>query len=134
MIKERLSEAELDIMKLLWKENTPLKASEIVKMLFPKYTWKVPTAHVLLSRLAEKGFVDADKSSYSHRFFHVVTEEEYFAGESAALVRKAGRSLPMLFASLIESEDVTDAELLELSEMLDKKLAEIRNKKREGNL
>ena len=133
MFKDKLPEAELDIMKVLWGENIPLKASEIVKKLCPKYSWKVPTAHVILSGLTEKGFVGVDKSSYSHKFFHLVTENEYFAGESAALVKKAGRSLPVLFASLIDSEDVTDEELLELSEMLDKKLAEIKNKKRGGN-
>ena len=125
---EKLTESELDIMKVLWSEKRPLKASEIVKLLVPKYTWKVPTAHVLLSRLSDKGFVGVDKSSYSHKFFHTVEESDYLADESVQLIKKTGGRLPMLFASLIESEDVTDEELLELSEMLDKRLKSIKKK------
>lgn len=123
---EKLTESELDIMKVLWGEGRPLKASEIVKLVVPKYSWKVPTAHVLLSRLLDKGFVGVDKSGYSHKFFHTVEEKDYIAGESVQLVKKTGGRLPQLFASLIESEDVTDEELLELSEMLDKRLRDIK--------
>ena len=36
----------------------------------------------------------------------------------------------MMFASLIESEEVTDEELLELSQMLDKRLKAIKDKKK----
>ena len=126
---ERLPEAELDIMKVLWSSQEVLKASEIVKMIADKHSWKVPTAHVLLSRLAEKGFVGVDKSSYSHKFYSLISEEEYFANESALLVKKAKGRLPMMFASLLESDDVTDEELLELSEMLDKRLKDLKQKK-----
>ena len=127
---EKLPDAELDIMKVLWRNETALKASEIVKKLSDKYSWKVPTAHVLLSRLAEKEFVGVDKSAYSHKFFAKVTEKDYFANESADLIKKAGGRLPMMFASLIESEEVTDEELLELSQMLDKRLKAIKDKKK----
>lgn len=126
---ERLPESELDIMKVLWNEKNALKASEIVKLLSDKYSWKVPTAHVLLSRLLNKGFVGVDKSGYSHKFFPLIDESEYFANESALLMKKAKGKLPMMFASLVESEDVSEEELLELSEMLDKRLEAIKNKK-----
>lgn len=126
---EKLPEAELDIMKIIWRESTPLKASEIVKLLADKYSWKVPTAHVLLTRLANKGFVGADKSSYFHRFYPIITEEAYFANESAELVKRAGGRVPMMFASLIVSEEITDEELLELSELIDRRLREIKKKK-----
>jgi predicted transcriptional regulator len=127
---ERLPESELDIMKVLWAEKRALKASEVVKLLADKYSWKVPTAHVLLSRLLNKGFVDVDKNGYSHKFFPLIDEKEYFAGESVLLMKKANGRLPMMFASLVESEDVSEEELLELSEMLDRRLREIKKKNR----
>lgn len=126
---DRLSEAELEIMHVLWRESTPLKASEIVKILSDKYSWKVPTAHVMLSRLVEKGYIGVDKSAYSHKFFAIVSEAEHLACESALLVKKAGGKLPLMFASLIESDDVTDEELFELSAMLDKRISEIKKGK-----
>lgn len=128
-ILERLPEAELDIMKVLWSSQKPLKASEIVKSLSDKHSWKVPTAHVLLSRLAEKGFICVDKSSYSHKFIPQITENEYLAQESSNLIKKTGGRLPMMIASLLDSEEVSADELYELSQMLDFKLKELNSKK-----
>jgi len=127
-VMERLSEAELDIMKVLWKSEKELKASEIVKRLSDKHSWKVPTAHVLLSRLADKGFVTIDKSAYSHKFIPSITENEYLAYESSSLIQKTGGRLPMMIASMLDGWDVTEDEIIELSEILENKLKQIKNR------
>lgn len=126
---ERLPDGELDIMKELWREGRALKASEIAKLLAPKHSWKVPTVHVLLSRLSEKGFVEADRSGYSHKFSALVSENDYFAAESANLAKKTGGKLHAMFAALIDSADITDEELSELSALLDAKMKEIKKAK-----
>ena len=75
---ERLPDGELDIMKELWREGRALKASEIAKLLAPKHSWKVPTVHVLLSRLEEKGFVTAYEREAAagkpRRYYHLTEE------------------------------------------------------------
>ncbi len=131
MILEKLSDAEHDIMKVLWDSEKPLKASEITKILSEKHSWKVPTVHVLISRLTEKGFISVDKSSYSHYFAPSVSEEEYLASESEQLLIKAGGKLHKMFAALIDSANVSDEELSELSAMLDAKMKEIEKEKGE---
>ena len=59
MEKERLSDAEIAIMRVLWEKGSPMRASEIVKSLSETHSWKTQTAHVLLSRLCAKGYVAA---------------------------------------------------------------------------
>ena len=127
---ERLPDGELDIMKELWREGRALKASEIAKLLAPKHSWKVPTVHVLLSRLEEKGFVTADRSGYSHKFSSRVSEADYISSESAHLAKKTGGKLHAMFAALIDSADITDEELTELSALLDAKMKEIKKAKK----
>jgi DNA-binding MarR family transcriptional regulator len=55
---ERLADAELDIMRVLWQTREAMRAAQIVKQLSETRSWKTQTAHVLLGRLEEKGFVE----------------------------------------------------------------------------
>jgi len=126
---EKLSDAELDIMRLLWQSGRPLKASEIAKLLSDTHTWKPQTVHVLLGRLCEKGFCDADRQSYSHLFYPVIGEEEYLAAESVSLISRVGSSVKNMVASLIDTDGISDDDILELSNMLDSKRREIEKKK-----
>lgn len=126
---ERLSDAEFDIMKVLWQSGKPLRAGEIVKLLSETRSWKTQTAHVLLNRLCEKGYVTADKSEYFHHFTPTMTESEYLAAESTTLMKKVGGSVRSMIASLIDTEGVTDEDISAISDILEKKRAEIRKDK-----
>ena len=125
---DRLADAELDIMRVLWQADGCLKASEIVKCLSETRSWKTQTAHVLLKRLEDKGFVTADKSAYVHTYVYAVGEGDYFASESDSLFKRIGGSFKTLVASMIDTDDITAEELSELSEILEKKRAELENK------
>lgn len=118
---ERLADSELDIMRVLWKSEKPLKASEITKLLSGERSWKTQTAHVLLGRLCDKGYIDADKSGYSHVFSAKISEEEYFAAESEILIGRMEGTVTGLVASLIETNSITDEEISELEALLREK-------------
>lgn len=126
MKKERLPAAELDIMKVLWESKDPLRAGEIAKKLANEHSWKTPTVHKLLSRLEEKGFVSADRTSYYHKFSSRVSEAEYISGQSQALLENAGKRLPQMVAALIDSYDVTDEDLNELSELIEDRIRQLK--------
>ena len=129
MENERLSDAELDIIRVLWKKGTPMKASEITKALAGVHSWKTQTVHVLLSRLCAKGYVDADRSGYFHKFFPTMTEEEYIVSESYTLCGKMGRSVPAMVASLISADGISEKEIDELTQLLESKRRELSGKK-----
>lgn len=123
--KEKLADSELDIMRALWQADKPMKASEIVKVLAKKRNWTKQTVHVLLSRLENKGFVNADRSGYYHYFSAAVAENEYLCNESSRIVKKVGGSLHSMLASLIEADELSDEDIIAISDMLNEKRKEI---------
>ncbi|MBR5514641.1 MAG: BlaI/MecI/CopY family transcriptional regulator [Clostridia bacterium] len=125
MIKEKLADSELDIMRVLWKEDRAMKASEIVKALAQKRKWTKQTVHVLLSRLETKGFVKADRSGYYHYFSAAIAENEYLCNESSRIVEKVGASMHSMLASLIEADELSDEDIIAISDMLNEKRREI---------
>ena len=129
MENERLSEAEVAIMRVLWENKRSMKAGEIVKCLSDTHSWKTQTAHVLLSRLCNKGYVDADRSGYFHKFFPLISEEEYLVSESVQLCGRVGSSVPAMVASLITSEGISENELEELTKLLEAKRLELQKRK-----
>ena len=50
----KISDAEWQVMKVLWKES-PLNASQVINELQNYTTWSPKTIHTLLGRLADKG-------------------------------------------------------------------------------
>ena len=125
---DRLADAELDIMNLLWQCEGTMKVSEIVKKLSDVRDWKPQTAHVLLGRLADRGFIYVDKSEYIHKFGASVSEKEYLLLESNTLRRRIGGNFKSLVASLIEAENVTEEDITELENLLASKRAELSEK------
>ena len=130
MENERLSDAEIEIMRVLWNAGKPMRAGEIVKTLSGTHSWKTQTAHVLLSRLCAKGYVDADRSGYYHKFYPIVSEENYLLSESVQLCDKVGRSVPSMVASLISAEGIGEKELEELTALLEAKRQQLRESKK----
>ncbi len=126
---ERLPNAELDIMRVLWKAEKPIKASELTRALSQERDWKRQTVHVLLSRLEKKGYVGVDDSAYSHLFYPLMAENDYLAFASASLVKKVGSSIHSMMASLLETDELTDEEILALAELFNEKCREIEAKK-----
>ncbi len=116
-----LSEAEWDIMRVLWHSPTPLRAGEIVKKLSKKRSWKTQTAHVLLGRLCDKGFCTVNKDGYYHTFAPLVTEEAYMKATSHQLRKQFGGSVRSMVASLLSDDGVTEDDLDALSALLAEK-------------
>lgn len=124
-MNEKLADSELEIMRVLWDTKRPMKASEITKMLQKTKNWSKATVHVLLGRLENKGFVSADRSGYYHYFSAAIAENEYLCSESSRMVKKVGGSLHSMLASLIEADELSDEDIIAISDMLNEKRKEI---------
>lgn len=58
----RISEAELAVLEVLWDTGKPLTAKSIQETLKETRGWERTTVRSLLTRLAEKGTVQVDKT------------------------------------------------------------------------
>lgn len=122
---EPITDAELDIMRALWQSGRSMRVSEIVEKLSETRSWKTQTAHVLLGRLEEKGFVTADRTGYFHTFKPKIKETEYFLSESNALIDRVGGSVKSMVASMIDADGISHEEIAELAKILEEKCAEL---------
>ena len=122
---ERIPDAELEVMLVLWHSSSPLSVGEITNTLTESRPWKSGTVHVLLARLEERGFVACDKSEYKHRFSPIVSEEDYRKGEEKTLMHRFfGGSAKRMIASLLDADGLSDKDLEELTALLKRKKGE----------
>lgn len=72
----QISEAEYEVMKVLWK-HAPINTNEVTDMLTKTIGWNPKTVHTLLKRLAQKGAITYQKEGRVFVYTPVVKEEEY---------------------------------------------------------
>ena len=99
----RLPEAELTVMRAVWRLEPPVPTGAIRARLEKERPWNLSALQTLLARLTERGFL--------------VDEGEYLAFENAPFLE--GRGLPGLVAALYDSRSVSREELAELRAFLD---------------
>ncbi len=116
----KISDAEWQVMKQLWIDH-PTSANEIVKKLEKTVSWKPKTVKTLINRLVQKKAIGFEKQGRSHLYFPLVAEEEIVREESRSFLNRFfGGTLTPMLASLIENRDLSENEIKELKEMLNK--------------
>lgn len=73
-IGNRISEAEWEIMKIIW-DNEPLKASQIVKKIQTRKSWNDKTIRTLIRRLVDKNILIAKKEKVNI-YYPLVSKEK----------------------------------------------------------
>jgi predicted transcriptional regulator len=115
---ERISDAELAIMEVLWEE-APLTATDVSSRVASRRDWSLATVKTLLSRLVSKQAVGHHLDGRRFLYAPLVERETYVAGESRRLVdRFFGGKLMPLVAHLAGQEKLSDDEIAEIERML----------------
>ena len=116
---KRLADSELDIMKILWKQDRAMTSNEILDELKPHRDWKLASLMAVLARMAEKGYVSCDRSTRTHYYSAVVGEEEYKTAESSSFMEKLFDNSPTkLVASLYNGKKLSAKEIKDLRAFL----------------
>lgn len=71
----KISESEMEIMKLLWKHEGAVTTAELLREL--NNSWKTTTVITFLKRLNAKGMVGIRREGNTNYYKAVVSEEEY---------------------------------------------------------
>jgi len=112
---DAVSDAELDIMKVLWKYGS-LTSPAIFAKITTGEDRKIGTLKTLLSRLVQKGSVRCEEINSRHYLYiPVLTEDEYLRVNRRRLIdRVFDGSAKKLLLNLVKEENVTREELEEL--------------------
>ena len=117
-----LPEAELDIMLALWEYESPVTSHQIMAALEGKHSWGVTTVLNFLSRLADRGFVRAEKKGRANLYHVLIAKEEYMKEANADFLNRLhGSSILQLVASLYETGVITDSDLAAMRRYIDEK-------------
>lgn len=115
---ERISEAELAVMDVLW-ENAPLCAQDVGEAVCAARGWSLPTVKTLLSRLVTKQALTTVRDGKRFLYSPAIDRSDYVGTESRRLVDRlfGGRAAP-LFAQLAEAQALTDTDIAEIEALL----------------
>jgi BlaI family penicillinase repressor len=111
----KIADAELEIMRILWREKRPLKVAEFRGELEENKGWNKSTTHTLVARLRDKGLIEPTERYGVARYIPLVTEDDYILSEEKALLEKFG-SAKTLALAMVRNGHLTDSDIEELRE------------------
>lgn len=113
-----LTAAEWQVIKAVW-ENEPCTAPRIQEVLAKATGWSYSTVRTIMDRMAAKGLLIAEKIGKTTSFRSAVTRAEAQRGELLYALKNAfnGALTPMM-QCLLESRDISAAELAEVEAMI----------------
>lgn len=117
----QISEAEFEVMKVIWK-YAPISTNEITAKLLNTTTWNPKTIQTLIKRLVTKSVLSYEKQSRVFVYTPKVKESEYIGQESNTFLKRFydGEITAMLSAYL-EKDKLSEQEIDTLRALLSKR-------------
>ncbi len=118
----RISDAEWEVMNILWEGGGPMKASAICERLPRERQWAQKTVNTFLARLVEKGALKVKREGRSNVYRAAIAREDCIREAVSDFARRVfrGASGPMLM-HFIENESLSEEEIRQLKAMLEDK-------------
>ena len=118
-MKEKLFDSEAKVMEIIWNRG-PLSAKEISLLAADSIGWNKNTNYTVIKKLESKGFIKRTDPGFICT--PLVSQEEMQKKEAVSLLNKVfGGSRKALFSALLEDEDLSDTEIKELRDLIDKR-------------
>ena len=112
----KVFESEYRFCLILW-EHEPIKSSELVKLCIVQLGWKPTTTYTVIKRLSERGVLKNEKTVVTS----LVTKEEVQTAEIDEMMEKTFQgSLPAFIAAFTKNRRLSDKEIDEVQEMIDR--------------
>ncbi|ALS28555.1 penicillinase repressor [Paenibacillus sp. 32O-W] len=116
---QKISEAEKQIMDIIWSHARPVTTAEILNELPEDKKWKQTTVITFLARLMEKGIVKATRVGKANHYEACLTEQEYRNFETKQFIQDVHQgSVSGLISALCDSGDLTKEDIEELMKRL----------------
>lgn len=115
-LSEKISDSELEVMRVLWEAGDALPITEIRQILRDRKGWEATTVKTLVQRLVGKGVLEQEKRKVFY-YRPLVSESEYSDWAVNGMVRRLFRgSAKALVATLVQSDGLSDEDIAELRE------------------
>ena len=113
-ISFKISDAEFEVMRILWREKKAVSFSDIRIELSDKMGWEKSTIATLIRRLQKKGAISIQDKEM-HYYMPNITKEDYTMIKKKSLIDKLyGGSTKNFVAALCQNGELTEADIDEL--------------------
>jgi predicted transcriptional regulator len=118
----RISDAELEVMEVLWASDSPLTATQIAERIGADRGWSLATVKTMISRLSAKGAIAYREQRRRYLYSAAIARESYVGKESRRFVDQlfGGRLSPLV--ARLADEDALDEEDIAAIEAILKEL------------
>ena len=118
-MQEKLFDSEAKVMEIIWDKGS-VSAKEISVIAADTIGWNKNTTYTVIKKLEAKGFIRRDEPGFI--CIPLVTKEEMQKREASSLLDKVfGGSRKALFSALLEDEKLSDKEIQELKDLIDRR-------------
>jgi BlaI family penicillinase repressor len=116
----RISEAEWEVMKILW-ESAPITANEIIGKLAGHISWQPKTVKTLISRLLKKKAITFEKDDRTYRYYPIISKEDCIREESKSFLKRVyNGELNVMLTSFLSFRQFSEQDIEELKQILDR--------------
>lgn len=115
----KLYDSEWKLMEILW-EKEPVSARELTVLAAERIGWNKNTTYTIVKKLVKKGVVRREEPGFYCT--SLVKKEEVQRSETRSLIDRLFRgSRKAFFAALLEDEEISEEELAQLKDMIEKR-------------
>ena len=116
----KLTPAEWHLLECLW-EASPRTGREAVEYLEERVGWKRSTTLTLLRRMTEKGLLASEEIEGVRSYYPLVRREEAAVRQTRDFLSRVYKgSVGMMLSAIVERQELTEEEIVELHEILRK--------------
>ncbi|HEY8422604.1 MAG TPA: BlaI/MecI/CopY family transcriptional regulator [Thermoclostridium sp.] len=118
-MEKKLFDSELKLMDILW-EKEPISAKELSILAAERIGWNKNTTYTVLKKLVNKKVICRSEPGFICT--SLIKKDEVRKAETEGLIKRLfNGSKKALFSALLEDETLSEDEIAELREMLEKR-------------
>ena len=115
----KLFDSEIKLMEIIWAKE-PVSAKEVSKIAEAEIGWNKNTTYTMIKKVIDKGYVKREEPGFICTA--LIKKGEAQKSEAKGLLEKLFHgSKKALFSALLEDEKLSDAEIDELRELIQKR-------------
>ena len=116
----QISEAEFEVMKVIWK-YAPISTNEITDKLTQTTKWSPKTIQTLIKRLVTKKVLSYEKQSRVFVYTPLIKEKEYIGQESNSFLKRYyNGDITAMLSAYMEDDKLSKSEIDTLRSLLGK--------------
>lgn len=115
----KISDAEYEIMEIIWDKNEEITTADIIEKLGEDNIWKHTTILTLAKRLVDKNVLKVRKEGRVNYYSPTISKDEYKSYQANDFIEDMyGGSIKSLVASLYSNKKIDEEDIKELKDWI----------------